>query len=77
MRYLLRALGVRGPGIAVGMLAYVFTPYVLQFSSRMSVLLGPWAALPWMAAFVILAFAARRLEVPGALRASRCSSSGR
>ena len=53
-RYLLRTLGVRGAGIAVGMLAYAFTPYVIQFSSRTSVLLGPWAATPWMAALVIL-----------------------
>jgi arabinofuranan 3-O-arabinosyltransferase len=54
-RYLFRSLGMRGPGIAVGMLAYAFSPYVLQFSSRQSVLLAPWAGMPWMAAFAVLA----------------------
>ena len=53
-RYLLRTLGLRGPGIAVGMVAYAFTPYAIQFSSHTSVLLGPWAGMPWMTAFVIL-----------------------
>ena len=53
--YLLKTLGLRGPGVAVGVLAYTFTPYVLQYSSRFSVILGPWAALGWMIAFVVLA----------------------
>ena len=46
-RYLLRTLGVTGPGLTVAMLAYAFTPYALQYSSRLSVLLSPWVALPW------------------------------
>ncbi len=53
--FLLKTLGMRGPGVVVGVLAYTFTPYVLQYSSRFSVLLGPWAALGWMIAFVALA----------------------
>ena len=48
VRYLLRTLGVRGPGIGVAMLAYALSPYATEFSARLSVLLGPWAALPWM-----------------------------
>ena len=59
-RYLLRTLGVRGPGITVAMLAYAFTPYALQYSSRLSVLLSPWVALPWL-----IAFTARALAKPG------------
>jgi arabinofuranan 3-O-arabinosyltransferase len=55
MRYLLRTIGMRGPGIPVGMLAYMFTPYVVEYSSRFTGLLGPWAALPWMIAFIVLA----------------------
>lgn len=55
MRYLLRTFGMRGPGVPVAMLAFAFTPYALEFSGRLSVLLGPWAALPWMLAFVVLA----------------------
>ncbi len=54
-RYLLRTLGMRGPGIAVGMAAYAFSPYALQFSSHTSVLLPPWAGMPWMIAFAVLA----------------------
>ena len=35
--------------------AFMFTPYVLQYSGRISVILLPWSGLPWMVAFVILA----------------------
>ena len=31
------------------------SPYALEFSSRLSVLLGPWAALPWLLAFMVRA----------------------
>ena len=51
IRYLMRTLGVGGPGIAVAMLAYAFTPYVLGYASIYSVLLLPWAALPWWVGF--------------------------
>jgi arabinofuranan 3-O-arabinosyltransferase len=50
--YLLRTFGLRGPGIVVAALAYMFTPYVLDYAARISVLLMPWAALPWMIAVV-------------------------
>ncbi|HZJ25705.1 MAG TPA: alpha-(1-_3)-arabinofuranosyltransferase family protein, partial [Acidimicrobiia bacterium] len=55
MWFLLRTIGVRGPGVAVGVLAYAFSPYVLQYSARFSVILGPWAALPLLIALVALA----------------------
>ncbi len=54
MRFLLRTLSISGPGVPVAMLAYAFTPYALEYSSRLSVLLGPWSALPWLTALVIL-----------------------
>jgi hypothetical protein len=53
--YLCRVLGLSGPGRYVTSLAFMFTPYVLQYSGRISVILMPWAGLPWMLAFVILA----------------------
>ena len=53
--YLCRVLGLSGPGRYVTSLAFMFTPYVLQYSGRISVILMPWAGLPWMIAFVILA----------------------
>jgi hypothetical protein len=53
--YLCRVVGLSGPGRYVASLAFMFTPYVLQYSGRISVILMPWAGLPWMLAFVVLA----------------------
>ncbi len=53
--YLCRTIGLSGPGRYVCALAFMFTPYVLQYAGRISVILMPWAGLPWMIAFVILA----------------------
>ena len=53
--YLCRVLALREPGRLVAALAYMLTPYFLQYSGRISVLLLPWAGLPWMVAFVVLA----------------------
>jgi hypothetical protein len=50
--YLLRTLGVQGPGVAIAALAYMLTPYSLDYAARISVLLMPWAALPWMIGLV-------------------------
>ena len=55
MLYLCRTIGLTGPGRAVATLAFMFTPYFLQYSGRISVILMPWSGLPWMLAFVILA----------------------
>ena len=46
--YLFRTFGIRGGGVVVAALAYMLSPYVLDYSARISVLLMPWAALPWM-----------------------------
>lgn len=55
MLFLFRTLGVRGPGVVVGSLAFMFSPYILDYAARISVILLPWAGLPWMLAFVIRA----------------------
>ena len=55
VRYLLRTLDVRGPGVPVAMLAYALSPYATEFSARLSVLLGPWAALGFFLGFTIRA----------------------
>ena len=41
--YLLRTFGLRGPGVVVAALAYMLTPYTLDYAARISVLLcrGP------------------------------------
>ena len=48
MLYLLRTFGLRGPGVVVAALVYMLTPYTLDYAARISVLLLPWAALPWL-----------------------------
>jgi arabinofuranan 3-O-arabinosyltransferase len=50
--YLARTLSLRGPGIVIAALAYMLSPYSLQYASRLSTLLIAWAALPWMVALV-------------------------
>ncbi len=50
--YLLRTFGLRGPGVVVAAIAYMLTPYTLDYAARISVLLMPWAALPWMIGLV-------------------------
>jgi arabinofuranan 3-O-arabinosyltransferase len=53
--YLCRTLRVRGPAGIVAALAFMCSPYVLQYSGRISVILMPWAGLPWLVAFTVLA----------------------
>ncbi|HLH28804.1 MAG TPA: alpha-(1-_3)-arabinofuranosyltransferase family protein, partial [Acidimicrobiales bacterium] len=51
--FLCRTLGLRGPGPYVAAAGFMYTPYVLQYAGRISVILLPWAGLPWMIAFVV------------------------
>src|SRR4051794_9767103 len=51
--YLMRRLHRVGPGVVVAALAYMLSPYLLDYSARISVLLMPWAALGFLLAFVI------------------------
>ena len=53
MLYLFRTIGVRGAGAPVGALVFMLSPYWLEYAARLSVLLLPWAGLPWMLALVI------------------------
>lgn len=47
-RWLFHLVGAGRVGALAGALVYVLTPYQLAFTARMSVLLLPWAALPWL-----------------------------
>jgi arabinofuranan 3-O-arabinosyltransferase len=58
--YLCRTFGLRGPGRVVAALAFMWSPYILQYSGRISVILMPWAALPWLVAFTERALRAYR-----------------
>jgi arabinofuranan 3-O-arabinosyltransferase len=64
MRYMLRALGMRGPGVPVAMLAFAFSPYVVQYSSVYSAFLGFWAVLPWWVGFAVLGLRTRSWKYP-------------
>ena len=48
------APGRRG-GLLVATLAYMLSPYLLDYSARISVILLPWAALPWLLGLTIKA----------------------
>ncbi len=56
--FLMRTLRVRGPGAVVATVLFMLTPYTLDFASRISVILLPWAGLPWMLALTIRALRA-------------------
>jgi len=53
--FLARLLGPGGLGAPVAAFAYMVSPYFLQYVGRISVLLLPWAGLPWLLAFTVLA----------------------
>jgi arabinofuranan 3-O-arabinosyltransferase len=57
MYRLARWLGWSAAGALVAAVTYGFSPYVLSYLARLSVILGPWAALPWM--ILLVAKAAR------------------
>jgi arabinofuranan 3-O-arabinosyltransferase len=64
MRYMMRTLGVRGLGVPVAMLAFAFSPYVVQFASIYSGFLTFWAVLPWWVGFAVLGLRTRSWKYP-------------
>jgi len=55
VKFLLDTLDWEGPGLLVAMLAYQLSPYLLDYSARISVILLPFAGLPWLIALTIRA----------------------
>jgi len=53
VRYLLRTMGWEGSGLLVAMFAYELSPYILDYSARISVILLPFAGLPWLIGLTI------------------------
>ncbi len=53
--FLGRLLGLTRSGRLAAALAYMLTPYVLDYITRISGIVMPWAALGWMVALTILA----------------------
>ena len=64
VRYLLRTLDWTGPGMLVAVLAYELSPYLLDYSARISAVLLPWAGLPWMIALTIRAARSQTWRYP-------------
>ena len=62
--YLARVIDLRGTGAVVAAISYAFTPYVMQYAGRISVILLPFAGLPWMIAFMMLAVRQRGWRYP-------------
>lgn len=48
VRWMLRQLHWEGAGVTVASFAYALTPYVLEYAARISVILLPFAGLPWL-----------------------------
>jgi hypothetical protein len=66
-RWLFRGLGAGRAGAIAGALVYVLAPYQLAFTARMSVLLLPWAALPWLVGLVMRGVRERGWRCPAAI----------
>jgi arabinofuranan 3-O-arabinosyltransferase len=74
--YLLRTLGWRGPGLVAASFVYALSPYLLALVARLSVILLPFAALPWLVAFTIRTARTRGWRYPAlfALTVTTCGS---
>ena len=66
-----RLLGLSRWGCVAAALVYTFTPFVIDYIGRISVILMPWAALGWMVGLVDPGGASRRVAIPRALRHRR------
>jgi arabinofuranan 3-O-arabinosyltransferase len=62
--YCARRLGLEGPGRAVAALAYMLTPYTIDYLDRISAILMPWAALGWMVGLTAAAARTGRWRYP-------------
>jgi arabinofuranan 3-O-arabinosyltransferase len=66
-RWLFQQLGTGRVGALAGAVVYLLTPYQLAFTARMSVLLLPWAALPWLVGLTMRATRTRDWRAPALL----------
>jgi hypothetical protein len=53
--HLLRVLGWRGPGVTAAVFTYALSPVILTLVARLSGVLLPFCALPWLVAFAVQA----------------------
>jgi arabinofuranan 3-O-arabinosyltransferase len=74
--YLLRRLGWSGTGLVAASFVYALSPYLLTLVSRLSGLLLPYVALPWLIAFTMLTVRTKGWRYPAlfALVVATCGS---
>ncbi|HET6952336.1 MAG TPA: alpha-(1-_3)-arabinofuranosyltransferase family protein [Acidimicrobiales bacterium] len=74
--YLLRTLGWKGPGVVAATFGYALTPFVLTLVARLSAILLPFTALPWLVALIIRTTRTRGWRYPAlfALAVTTCGS---
>jgi arabinofuranan 3-O-arabinosyltransferase len=74
--YLLRTLGWRGPGVVAATFVYALSPYLLTLVARLSAILLPFAALPWLVALTIRTVRTKGWRYPAlfALAVTTCGS---
>ena len=74
--YLLRKLGWSGPGLVAATFVYALSPYLLTLVARLSGLLLPYVALPWLIAFTMLTVRTKGWRYPAlfALTVATCGS---
>jgi arabinofuranan 3-O-arabinosyltransferase len=65
--FLLRTLQRRDAGAVAAAFVYMLSPYVLAYTARQSVILLPWAGLPWMIAFTERSLRTRGWKNPALL----------
>jgi len=54
VRFMLKTLGQEGPHVTAATFIYALTPYVLSLGARLSVILLPFAGLPWLIGLAVL-----------------------
>lgn len=64
VRFMLKAMGQEGPHVTAATFIYALTPYTLTLGSRLSVILLPFAGLPWLIGLTVLALRRKRWREP-------------
>lgn len=64
VRWMLRELRWAGGGLTVAAFAYALSPYVLEYAARISVILLPFAGLPWLIGLAARALRRRDWATP-------------
>ena len=64
VRWMLRELRWDGAGVTVASFAYALSPYLLEYAARISVILLPFAGLPWLIGLAARALRRRDWATP-------------